>query len=145
MSAEITIAEVSWAKAQPQLCAIRVPVFVEEQGFAAEIELDGQDPDCVHVLALEGELPVATARMLPDGHIGRVSVIRSHRGRGLGAAVMRKLLEIATAKGIPRVDLDSQIPAIPFYERLGFHPEGPEFEEAGKPHQNMVADLPIQG
>ncbi len=136
---QVEILQVEWASAHLVLHSIRYPVFVLEQGFAAEIELDGRDPDCVHILARRDTIPVGTARMLPTGHIGRVSVLATYRGHGIGSALIRKLMRIAQEQGQPHVDLDSQIHAIPFYERLGFERNGPVFQEAGKPHQNMVA------
>lgn len=138
---EIHIAEVSWEEARPSLHAIRITVFVEEQGFAREIELDGRDPDCVHVLARHGDEAIGTARMLPDGHIGRVSVLPAYRRQGVGTKLILALLEIARVRELAHVDLDSQLHAIPFYENLGFRCQGAVFQEAGKPHQNLVCLL----
>ncbi len=139
MNAEVEIHQVSWATHERELSAIRFAVFVEEQGFAAEIELDGCDAECVHVLAKNAARePIGTARMLPDGHIGRVAVLPAHRGRGIGSRMMEKLAEIAKNLGFQQVELSSQVHAIPFYERLGYQPVGEIYDEAGAPHRKMV-------
>ncbi|MCG8588062.1 MAG: GNAT family N-acetyltransferase [Proteobacteria bacterium] len=138
----VQVEEVSWEGAGPELTAIRFEVFVHEQGFAADIELDGLDPQCAHVVARSaGGAPIGTARLAPDGHLGRVAVQREHRRRGVGARLMQCLVEVARRRGLPRVELHAQLHAVPFYERLGFRCEGAVFDEAGAPHQKLVLDL----
>lgn len=124
------------------MSAIRFEVFVREQGFAAEIEIDGVDPDCAHVLASTADgVPVGTGRLLPDGHIGRIAVLKAHRGSGVGSRITEKLVELAAGRGFPRVELNSQVHAIAFYERLGFTAIGEVFDEAGAPHRAMIRKL----
>ncbi|MCB1093402.1 MAG: GNAT family N-acetyltransferase, partial [Verrucomicrobiae bacterium] len=54
---------------------IRRIVFIEEQGVSEALEIDGRDPECVHALARDGSGEViGTARLLPEGKIGRVAV-----------------------------------------------------------------------
>ena len=122
--------------------AIRLEVFVEEQKVPASLELDALDAQARHWLARgeRGEA-IGTARAVerPDGtwKIGRVAVRRAWRGQGVGAAVMRQVMRDLVAAGAPGAYLESQTHAAPFYEKLGFAAEGPEFEEAGIPHVAM--------
>lgn len=120
--------------------AIRKTVFVEEQAVPLELELDEYDDAATHFLLRDGDAPLATARLL-DKHglakIGRVAVLKEARGRGLGLALMRAVLEEARRQGFTEAVLDSQTYAIPFYERLGFVAEGEEFDDAGIPHYLM--------
>ncbi len=121
--------------------AIRETVFVQEQNVPPEDEWDGIDDHCMHVLAQDGQQPAATVRILPKGNTGkiqRVAVMASHRGTGLGKDVMIAALKICQAKGFDQAVLDSQIYAIPFYEKLEFVAEGPEFDDAGIPHRKMT-------
>ena len=74
-----------WDQARAHASPIRFAVFVEEQGVPREIELDEHDALSVHVVAFEDQAPVATGRLLPDGHIGRMAVLKDWRGRGIGA------------------------------------------------------------
>lgn len=138
----VRIHQVSWEIDHAELSVIRFAVFVEEQGFSAEIELDGRDPECCHVLAktTDGE-SIGTARLLPDGHIGRVAVLADYRGQGIGSRLMAELENIARDRKFPKIELSSQVHAIPFYERLGFQPTGPVYDEAGAPHRCMIKYL----
>ena len=96
-------------------------VFVVEQGVPLELELDGLDPTCHHVLALDAAgRSVGTARMQPCGHIGRIAVLRPWRNRGVGSRLLAELLEVARRAGLESVELDAQVHAISFYEKHGF-------------------------
>ncbi len=132
----------SFATHGDALLAVRLPVFVEEQGVPREIEADDRDAHCLHVLATAAGTPVATGRLdVASGKVGRVAVLAGWRGRGVGAAVMRQLHRLARGHGLTHVWCHAQRSAVPFYERLGYRAEGGEFEEAGIPHRAMHAVL----
>ncbi|MGE4533993.1 GNAT family N-acetyltransferase [Halomonas sp.] len=137
----VEIREGSWEALGAEATEIRRVVFIEEQGVSREEEWDGRDGDCHHFLALLAGRPVGTARLLPDAHIGRVAVLAEARGHGIGAALMHAAIEAARRHGHPGVELASQTHALPFYERLGFVAQGPEFLDAGIPHRNMRLSL----
>ena len=103
------------------------------------------DPRWDLILAVENGTPVGTARVLEKGStgkIGRLAVLKPHRSKGIGAAIIRAALnDLATRPHIKEARLGAQIEAIPFYEALGFAPEGDEFLDAGLPHQEMVLRL----
>jgi len=129
---------VRWEEAQEALRAVRETVFVAEQGVPPELELDDEDPHCLHVLARDqAGRPIGTGRMTDDGHIGRVAVLAPWRGRGVGVALMQALLAEAARRGLERVWLNAQLSALAFYERLGFAAEGEVFMDAGIPHRRM--------
>lgn len=123
------------------ILAIRLEVFVTEQGVPSELEVDGRDPECIHALAFCDDKPVGTGRLLPDGHIGRVAVLKTYRNQGVGAAIMKRLIEEARKRGFEEVLLSSQTAAIRFYERLGFVSEGDVYLEAGIDHIDMSLKL----
>ena len=131
----------SWDEARAHASPIRFTVFVDEQGVPAEIELDEHDAVCVHAVAFDGERAVGTGRLLPDGHIGRMAVLKEVRNRGVGALLLATLMEKARALGFPEVALSAQIHAARFYRRHGFVEEGPEYIEAGIRHQAMRRPL----
>ena len=85
--------------------------------------------------------PIGCGRLLPDGHVGRMAVLASWRGRGVGAALLTRLVAAAQARGDARVVLNAQVQAMPFYARFGFAPVGAPFVEAGIPHQAMARAL----
>jgi predicted GNAT family N-acyltransferase len=139
---QFTIRRVDWTHSADELRAVRRAVFIVEQGIAEELEWDEFDAVCPHVLALDASgAAIGCGRLLPDGHIGRLAVLSSWRGRGAGSALLCELMELARARGQSRVLLNSQTQAMPFYARHGFAAEGDEFMEADIPHQTMVRSL----
>jgi predicted GNAT family N-acyltransferase len=126
-----------WPGAMKEAKRIRFEVFVDEQRVPAEIELDEHDPHCVHALAFIDGKAIGTGRLLPDGHIGRMAVLKAWRGHGAGRALLGALVAEARRRGDRQVLLSSQVHALGFYRAEGFEPEGPVYEEAGIPHQAM--------
>lgn len=116
---------------------VRNMVFIKEQHIDPEIEFDGLDDVAVHALVLFDGKAVGTGRILDDGHIGRIAIIKEFRAKGFGSKIVLSLIDEATNKGYPRVYLGSQKHAIDFYTKLGFEPFGDEFMEAGIPHLSM--------
>jgi len=135
----IRVQQVSHADAHVAIHEVRQRVFVQEQGIAAELERDALDPVSAHVLALDADdgQPVGTGRLAPDGRIGRMAVLASHRSRGVGEALLAALVEAGRRLGLAELHLHAQLPARDFYARQGFLPEGEVFEEAGIGHQQM--------
>ena len=136
-----------WQEAYKQAYAIRQKVFIEEQGVPRELELDEYDPMAWHALAFSGDQCIGTGRLIElsqnAGQIGRMAVLTDFRGQGFGKAILMKLIELATNRGISMLTLHSQVSAIPFYEKFGFIVQGSIYEEAGIPHRNMILLLPI--
>jgi predicted GNAT family N-acyltransferase len=131
-----------WAAAGEALRAVRRRVFVEEQKVPEELEWDDEDASSRHVMAVAaGGMPVGTGRLLRDGHIGRMAVLKEWRGRGVGSALMHCLLRLAGEAGHAVVRLHAQIHAVGFYEKHGFVAEGEEFMEAGIPHVVMTRSM----
>lgn len=128
---------------------IRFAVFVDEQQVPAELEADEYDADALHLLAVSSRdgTALGTARLVDKNggvaKIGRVAVLPAYRGRGVGAALMDFVLEEARRNGFSTALLDAQVPVIPFYERLGFVPAGPVFDDAGIDHRHMTLKLTI--
>ncbi len=127
----------SWEGARVHASLIRFTVFVEEQGVPREIELDEQDAVSVHGVVFDREKAVATGRLLPDGHIGRMAVLKEWRGRGVGGLMLKSLMQRAKERGDAEVVLSAQVHARAFYRAHGFAEEGAEYIEAGIPHQTM--------
>mgnify|MGYP001802916661 CR=1 FL=1 len=123
---------------------LRRIVFIEEDGVSVEDEVDGKDGDAIHLLArLNGE-PVGTARVLAYGttvKIGRVCVLKEHRGRGLGVLLIEGCHDAARGAGATRAILAAKTVALPFYERLGYRAYGDVFIDADMPHKMMECSL----
>jgi predicted GNAT family N-acyltransferase len=127
-----------WQKDNAELRRIRETVFIAEQAVPPELEWDAEDVEALHFLAYEGDYPIGTARLLPDGHIGRVSVLKDWRGLKAGDALLRAVITEAEKRGLQQQMLSAQVQATPFYERLGFAIVSGEYLDAGIPHVDMV-------
>jgi predicted GNAT family N-acyltransferase len=141
MKSRLRIEVMPWHKAREQASRIRFAVFVEEQRVPAEIELDEHDEASLHVIAFEKDNPIGTARLLPDGHIGRMAVLRDWRGKGAGALMLVTLMKMAKLLGHKEIVLSAQTHAVPFYRKHGFTEEGAEYMDAGIPHRDMRRSL----
>jgi len=131
-----------WPEDSDDLAAVRVTVFIREQGVPVEMEWDGLDDSAIHVIARNqnGEA-IGTARLLPSGQIGRMAVLPLWRGRGVGRELLSFVLEAARAAGFRELFLNAQTSAREFYSREGFTATGDVFEEAGIPHIRMELTL----
>jgi predicted GNAT family N-acyltransferase len=137
-----TVQIVDWVVARPWAVPIRMQVFVEEQRVPAEVELDEMDATSEHAIARSaaGEV-IATGRLLPDGHIGRMAVVAAWRGHGVGRAMLDALMTRATVRGVTCVVLAAQLHAVKFYVKSGFVPRGAMFMDAGIEHIEMIRAL----
>lgn len=128
-----------WEALRTRAMAVRMAVFVHEQGVPLELELDEFDAVSVHALATDvSGTTLGTGRLLPDGHIGRLCVTEQARGLGVGRAILQALMARGRREGHEVFILHAQVHALGFYERLGYVAEGDIFDEAGIDHQKMV-------
>jgi len=123
------------------ICSIRYEVFVGEQNVPEELEIDGLDDEAKHVLAFVDGVPIGTGRILIDGHIGRVAVLKNYRGHGIGKLIMKELIKWAHDLSLEKVWLSSQWHAHSFYLDLGFVCVGEIYKEAGIDHIKMYRVL----
>lgn len=125
--------------------AVRMRVFVEEQGVSEAEEIDGLDPECVHFVAWQDDSAVGCARLRPLGRgrakIERVAVLRERRTGGLGRQLMRAVEAEAARRALPDLRLHAQTAVLGFYAKLGWRAVGDEFDEAGIPHFAMERRL----
>jgi GNAT superfamily N-acetyltransferase len=89
------------------------------------------------LLAWDGDRAVGSARFRPEPdclYVGRVAVLPAYRGRGIGAALMWAMEDVAREAGRSKIRLGVRM-ALPgnltFYEKLGYavvevgpHPKG---------------------
>jgi len=133
-SDSIKIFETSWSQSSKEISEVRHNVFVVEQSVPSEIEMDGKDSDCIHFLALEKSKPIGAARLQKYGKIERVSVLREYRSKGIGTAIMKRVIESAMDLNVEKIYLHSQMDSKIFYQRLGFIELGQIFYEANIIH-----------
>jgi predicted GNAT family N-acyltransferase len=140
---DFTILITDWARDEARLSCIRRTVFIDEQGVPEALEWDADDAGAMHLLALDGAgQAIGCARLLPDGHVGRMAVLPAWRGRGVGRALLAAAVAAARMHGHTMLHLSAQTHAADFYARAGFIAIGAEYEEAGIPHIAMQKRLP---
>ena len=137
-----TVRVADWQIDNPAVRSIRETVFIQEQNVPVELEWDQFDENCLHLLAFDAtNRPIGTARLLQDGHIGRMAVLKEWRGCSVGAALLKHLLREAKMRGLAIAIVNAQTYAVNFYMRFGFQSKGNEFLDAGIPHVQMILKL----
>lgn len=132
----------NWEQAQPVAGPLRFAIFVGEQNVPQGIEIDDLDANCVHAIAYDADgKAIGTGRLLPEGRIGRMAVVKEWRRMGVGAAILEALMGEARKRGHAEVTLSAQLQAAEFYRGFGFVAEGKVYEEAGILHQSMRKKL----
>ena len=116
---------------------IRTTVFINEQKVPVKLEWDEFDKESTHILAYYNDKPVGTARLLNDGHIGRMAVLKDYRNRNIGKNMLKYLLDLAKKKSLDNIELSAQEHAIEFYKKYGFSVTSDIYLDAGIPHYDM--------
>lgn len=132
-----TIRTGSWDELQNDAKLIREQVFIHEQQITAEDEWDADDAISLHFVVYDQDQPIATARLLQNNSVGRVAVLKSHRGVGIGKLLMQQIIQQAKHEQREFLKLSSQVHAIQFYAGLGFKVEGEQYLDCGIPHIDM--------
>ena len=127
------------------LLKFRQDVFIIEQQCIYP-DIDGLDPQCMHLLGYENEQLVAYLRLIPaefhrSGNIalGRIISSAQKRRSGLGRIMMQKAIQFAL-KQYPAQDiqLSAQYHLRRFYQNLGFNSISEAYDEDGIQHIDML-------
>ncbi|WP_421433548.1 GNAT family N-acetyltransferase [Streptococcus suis] len=131
------------------ILTLRVDVFVVEQACPYP-EVDGKDPNCLHLLGMDNGELVAYLRILPAGlsydevSIGRVVIKSSHRGKGLGRPMMEQAIHFITNEWKEsQIKIGAQAHLEKFYSSLGFEPVSEVYPEDDIPHLDMLYTKPV--
>ncbi len=133
-----SIEVVNWDTHADLLKKVREEVFIQEQYVPVELEWDGMDEAATHLLAMDLEgAAIGCARLVGDGSIGRMAVLKPWRGRGVGRALLQKAVSLYRQRGIHAITLSAQVHAVPFYEKSGFKVCSAPYMDAGIAHVDM--------
>ena len=128
----------NWQQLEASCRRLRETIFIQEQNVPPALEWDGLDDTCIHAVAYDNAgLAIATGRLLPDGHIGRMAVLREWRNKGVGSTILHLLVKYALEQLKCKPWLDAQIHAVDFYLQHGFEVRGEVFSDAGILHRHM--------
>lgn len=132
-----------WPQDHPELIALRTEVFVHEQKVPASLEIDGLDPQCLHVKALDAQDHIiGTARLLPNNYVGRMCVRKAFRKSGVGGRMLEYFIDYARRHQLPALMLNAQTSAQSFYQKYGFKADSKIFMEADIAHIHMTLHFP---
>ncbi len=124
---------------------IRQRVFTDEQGFAAEIDLDQYDDTALHMVLIDNKNPIAVLRAITQDNqklkIGRVAVLKEYRGKGVGRILMDAIADYAREQNFSVLVLSAQYTAKAFYDSLGYKSQGEIYDEEGVDHIFMYLKL----
>lgn len=135
----------SWHTHGVALAQIREQVFILEQQVPVAMEWDGVDASAQHLLAInaQGE-SIGCARLLDNGSIGRMAVIKAWRGVGVGSALLAQAIALHQQQGIKTITLSAQLHALAFYARAGFVTASQPYLDANIMHVDMQLDLSLK-
>ncbi|MFT5481696.1 MAG: putative GNAT family N-acyltransferase [Halieaceae bacterium] len=141
LAGTVIVKVVPWSTHHVALDRVRELVFIREQGVPTDIVSDGQDQLCRHFVLEDRGQPIGCGRLQTNGKIERMAVLLPYRNTGLGADLLDFIINYARENDYMSLHLHAQVKAVSFYQRAGFLPEGPVFEEAGIQHQGMRLKL----
>ncbi len=122
---------------------VRTIVFTIGQSVPPDREIDPQEDEARHFLALANDVAIGAGRWRRYGDKGakieRLAVLEAGRGKGVGKKLMEAILaDVRASSSIEFVILGSQDHAIPFYESFGFQIDGDGYMDGGAiPHHDM--------
>lgn len=120
---------------------IRHHVFVEEQHVPVALEWDASDKTAIHLLATVDNQSAGCARVLMDGHIGRMAVLAEWRRKGVGEGLLQEAVQICRQLKVTHARLSAQAHAIGFYARAGFVVSSEPYLDANILHVDMQLEL----
>lgn len=98
-----------------------------------------EDPRYSFLLALEGEKLAGFLAMRDKSHLFHLFVATTHQGLGLATYLWRQAYQSLDEKGYKGpITVNSTLRAVGFYQKLGFHCDGPVIKAGGIAFQPMA-------
>ena len=130
-----------------EIMILRQQVFVVEQD-CPYLDADEKDKDSHHLMGYINGILVAYLRLVKPGisyeemSFGRIVTAKSHRGIGLGVALMKEGIKRSIKLyGTFNNRISAQSYLLPFYQKFGFESTGKEYLEDGIPHTEMIKTI----
>ena len=127
------------------LLQLRVSVFVVEQNCAYP-EIDGLDPDALHLIARNNSEIVGCLRLIYDEskkqiRLGRIVVAAKYRSKKLGELLIKSgIAKAQELNGTSRIVISAQSQLQQYYEQFGFKPISSLYLEDGIQHLDMAIE-----
>ncbi len=120
---EVMRAEAEWQRAGAY--SVRIQGMNRQHHIPLREEFDEHDGDgSRYIVLLADGYPVATCRFYAvsaeSAVLGRVVVLPEYRGKKLGERVLQEAEQWIRECGYREILIDSRLPAVGFYEKLGY-------------------------
>ncbi len=127
-----------------QCFEVRFEVFIKEQKFDEDIEIDHFDDIAYHVLITNENKAIATARffLYEDYYkIGRVCVLKKYRNLNVGNLLLKTIENFLKKENVKKIYLSSQYTSKDFYFKNGYKQIGAIYLEEGCKHIKMFKEI----
>ena len=127
-------------EAMEDVLKLRRQVLCDEIGFSDSYRLDDDDKDALHLLCRQDGQPVCTRRIVRKEDtwlFGRLCAPARQRGKGRGAAAVRRAEEKCRRLGGKKVTVKAKYDKEGFYSHMGFSSVGEVYLQEGIPHIDM--------
>ncbi len=141
METQYKITKASWNNDETILRSLRNKINVLELRTPSQIEFDEKDAQAHHVIVFNDNTAVGCGRLTSTGVISRICVLPSYRCLGLGALVLKGLVDLAKETGMVDVTISAKLDTVDFYTQYGFKAQGNVFMHAGLPRQHVVSNI----
>jgi predicted GNAT family N-acyltransferase len=129
-----------------QAFAIRSAVFMADQNCPYAEEFDGNDFSATHVVAYEGEEPVACMRVRYFGDFAkleRFAVRKEYRRMSIINAVANYAIRLCRQKGYTKLHAHAQKRLVKLWARFGFAPTGDLFHFSDHEYVTIIGDFDL--
>lgn len=123
---------------------LRYELFFRDIGLPKSVVPDDLEDASTHLALADNGALIGYSRLSRlsknDYRISQVVVSPSHQGKGHSTTLMNYLINKASLAGAVTIRLNSQLPVVGLYEKLGFVTVGEVYtvELTGLPHRKMV-------
>lgn len=123
---------------------LRQQVFMIEQNCLYE-DIDGMDPDCLHLMHGQDDELIAYLRIVPPGlhfknpALGRIIVTPKYRGGSTGPSLIHEGISLCRKHywNLP-ISIEAQYPLESYYRQFGFESCGEVYMVDNIPHIHMI-------
>ena len=133
------------SKAYRAAIKLRERILREPQGLTFTSGELQAEQDSKHLVCEYGDQVVACAVLKPlgDGQVRlrQMAVDDAWRGKGIGRVLIEYAEQLAQQAGYREIVMHARTRSEGFYQRLGYIPEGGQFEEVSLPHRYMKKQL----
>lgn len=128
-------------KAMEDVLELRRQVLCDEIGFSDSYRLDADDKAALHLLCRQDGQAVCTARIVRTTEntwlFGRLCAPARQRGKGCGAAAVRRAEEKCRRLGGKKITVKAKLDKEGFYSHMGFSSVGEVYLQEEIPHIDM--------